>query len=153
MKTQIVQDSTGKHIKVIEGFDGRDVPYKQSEDTDMTKQHTPTPYKFVKTNAGIRYIVACDDNIIATISSQADGIDNNAKDAEADATAKLFVTACNSHDRLEEVNRELVKSVNGLLRLLEQARFELDFKPSQGGTEFPSVLNARAALAKAEKQA
>jgi len=57
-------------------------------------KHTPGPWEYRRIGSGIRYVGTYHHaKILATVEGLADGVDNDARDREANANARLIAAA------------------------------------------------------------
>ena len=55
--------------------------------------HTPGPLEYVKSGSGLRSVVDTAGRRLASVHGLCDGVDNDARNAEADANARLIASA------------------------------------------------------------
>ncbi len=97
-----------------------------------TPNFTPGDWHFEKSN-GLRYVRSSHPKIVATVESMLNGIDNEAKEIEADANARLIAAAPALYDALMSA-----------LPYVETALEDKGYKP---GVVDRMVSNIREALA------
>jgi hypothetical protein len=96
------------------------------------RQHTPGPFEYYKSPAGLRGIVDARQRRLGSVYGLCDGVDNDARNAEADANGLLFAAA-----------PDLLAALEAIVRLAEEHNKHDD----------PMSMIARAAIAKAERGA